>query len=46
MKRALLLDVSAMMYRAYYANMNMRTKEMPTGAVYGFLLSLFQLLKE
>jgi len=46
MKRALLLDVSAMMYRAYYANMNMRTKEMPTGAVYGFLLTLFQLLKE
>lgn len=46
MKRALLLDVSAMMYRAYYANMNMRTKTTPTGAIYGFLLSLFQLLKE
>lgn len=46
MKKALLLDVSAMMYRAYYANMNMRTKEMPTGAVYGFLLTLFHLLKE
>lgn len=46
MKRAVLLDVSAMMYRAYYANMHMRTKTTPTGAVYGFLLSLFQLLKE
>lgn len=46
MKKAILLDVSAMMYRAYYANMHMRTKTTPTGAVYGFLLSLFQVLKE
>lgn len=46
MKKAVLLDVSAMMYRAYYANMHMRTKTTPTGAVYGFLLSLFQIVKE
>lgn len=26
MKRAVLLDVSAIMYRAYFANMNFRTK--------------------
>ena len=26
MKKAVLLDVSAIMYRAYFANMNFRTK--------------------
>ena len=37
MKKALLLDVSAIMYRAYFSLINMRnSKKEPTGAVYGF----------
>ena len=46
MKRAVLLDVSAIMYRAYFANMNFRTKNEPTGAVYGFMNTLMSILKE
>ncbi len=45
-KRAVLLDVSAMMYRAYFANMNFRTKTEPTGAVYGFVNTLMSIIKE
>ena len=45
-KRAVLLDVSAMMYRAYFANMNFRTKTEPTGAVYGFINTLMSIIKE
>ena len=30
-KKAVLLDVSAIMYRAYFANMNFRTKNEPYG---------------
>lgn len=46
MKKAVLLDVSAIMYRAYFANMNFRTKNEPTGAVYGFVNTLISILKE
>ena len=46
MKRAVLLDVSAIMYRAYFANMNFRTKNEPTGAVYGFINTLLSIIKE
>ena len=45
-KRAVLLDVSAIMYRAYFANMNFRTKTEPTGAVYGFVNTLMSIIKE
>lgn len=45
-KRAVLLDVSAIMYRAYFANMNFRTKTEPTGAVYGFVNTLISIIKE
>ena len=45
-KRAVLLDVSAIMYRAYFANMNFRTKNEPTGAVYGFTNTLLSIIKE
>ena len=46
MKKAVLLDVSAIMYRAYFANMNFRTKNEPTGAVYGFINTLLTILNE
>ena len=46
MKRAVLLDVSAITYRAYFANMNFRTKNEPTGAVYGFINTLLSIIKE
>ena len=46
MKRAVLLDVSAIMYRAYFANMNFRTKNEPTGSVYGFINTLLSIIKE
>lgn len=45
-KRAVLLDVSAIMYRAYFANMNFRAKTEPTGAVYGFVNTLMSIIKE
>lgn len=46
MKKAVLLDVSAIMYRAYFANLNFRTKNEPTGAVYGFMNTLMAIIKE
>lgn len=46
MKKAVLLDVSAIMYRAYFANLNFRTKNEPTGAVYGFTNTFMSILKE
>ena len=46
MKRAVLLDVSAIMYRAYFTNMNFRTKNEPTGAVYGFINTLLSIINE
>lgn len=46
MKKAVLLDISAIMYRAYFANMNFRTKTEPTGAVYGFTNTLLSIIKE
>lgn len=46
MKKAVLLDVSAIMYRAYFANLNFRTKNEPTGAVYGFMNTFMSILKE
>lgn len=45
-KKAVLLDVSAIMYRAYFANMNFRTKTEPTGAIYGFINTLMSIIKE
>ncbi|MGB6130018.1 MAG: DNA polymerase [Psychrilyobacter sp.] len=46
MKKAVLLDVSAIMYRSYYAHMNLRTNSEPTGATFGFLNTLLGVLKE
>ncbi len=46
MKTIILLDVSAIMYRAFYGNMNFRTKNEPTGAVYGFTNTLLSIIKE
>ena len=46
-KRAVLLDVvSAIMYRAYFANTNFRTETEPTGAIYGFVNTLMSIIKE
>ena len=45
-KRAVLLDVSAIMFRAYYANMSFRTKNEPTGAIYGFVNTLLSIINE
>ncbi len=46
MKKIVLLDVSAIMYRAFYGNMNFRTKNEPTGAVYGFTNTLLSIINE
>lgn len=46
MKNAILLDVSAIMYRAYYGNINFRTKNEATGAIYGFINTLTSIIKE
>nr|WP_307774774.1 DNA polymerase I [uncultured Cetobacterium sp.] len=45
-KKAVLLDVSAIMYRAFYGNLNFRTKNEPTGAVYGFMNTLLSILNK
>ncbi|MDR1831557.1 MAG: DNA polymerase I [Fusobacteriaceae bacterium] len=44
MERLILLDTSAMMYRAYYANMHFFTRTEPTGAVYGFTNTLLSVI--
>ncbi len=44
-EESVLLDVSAIMYRAYFANMNFRTKNEPTGAVYAFTNTLLSIIK-
>lgn len=46
MKRAVLLDTSAIMYRAFYANSHFRTKNEPTGAVYGFVNTLLKIIAD
>ncbi|MGL5971616.1 MAG: 5'-3' exonuclease, partial [Cetobacterium sp.] len=46
MKKAVLLDVSAIMYRAFYGNLNFRTKNEPTGAIYGFINTLLSVIKQ
>ncbi|MGL5578704.1 MAG: DNA polymerase I [Fusobacteriaceae bacterium] len=46
MKRAILLDTSAIMYRAFYANSHFRTKNEPTGAVYGFVNTLLRIIAD
>ena len=47
MKRAVILDTSAMIYRSHFALMNMRnSKGMPTGATYGFVNTIEGLIKE
>ena len=47
MKKALLLDVSAMMYRAYFSLINMsNSKGQATGAIYGFTNTLLALIEE
>lgn len=46
MKRAVLLDVSAIMYRAFYANLNMKTKNEPTGAIYGFINTVLSIINQ
>lgn len=48
MKRIVLLDVSAIMYRAFYGNASVffRTKNGPTGAIYGFVNTLLNIIKE
>jgi DNA polymerase I len=46
-KKAVLIDVSAVMYRAYFSLINMRnSKKEPTGAVYGFINILTGILEE
>ncbi len=46
MKTAVLLDVSAMMYRAYFSLMNMsNSKGEPTGAVFGFTNILLNIIE-
>ena len=45
-KKAVLLDVSAIMYRSFYAHLNLRTSTEPTGATFGFLNTLLGVLKE
>ena len=47
MKKAVILDVSAMMYRTHFALMGMRnSKGLATGATYGFVNMLEGVLKE
>jgi DNA polymerase-1 len=46
MKKAVLLDVSAIMYRAFFAHMNFRAKNEPTGAVFGFTNTLLSIIDE
>jgi len=47
MEKAVLIDVSAIMYRAYFSLINMRnSKGIPTGAVYGFTNMLNHILNE
>ncbi|MGL5024020.1 MAG: DNA polymerase I [Cetobacterium sp.] len=46
MKKAVLLDVSAIMYRAFYGNLNFRTKNEPTGVVYGFVNTLMSIINQ
>ncbi len=47
LKKAVLIDVSAIMYRAYFSLINMRnSKGVPTGAVYGFTSMLNHILNE
>lgn len=47
MKRAVLIDVSAVMYRAYFSLINMRnSRQEPTGAVYGFINILTSIIEE
>ena len=47
LKKAVLIDVSAVMYRAYFSLMNMRnSKQEPTGAVYGFINILLSVIDE
>lgn len=46
MERVVLLDTSAIIYRAFYANPHFRTKKEPTGAIYGFTLILQKIIKE
>lgn len=47
MKKAVILDTSAIMYRTHFALMGMRnSKGMPTGATYGFVNTLEGVIKE
>ena len=47
MKKAVILDTSAIMYRNHYALKNMRnSKGMSTGATYGFVNTLEAILRE
>ncbi len=43
---AVLLDISAIMYRAFYAHLNLRNDSEPTGATFGFLNTLLGVFKE
>lgn len=45
-KKAVLLDVSAIMFRAYYGNQNFKTKDEPTGAILGFTNTLLKVINE
>lgn len=47
MKKAVILDTSAIMYRAFYSLMNMRNREgKPTGAVYGLANTITTVMEE
>lgn len=45
-KIAVLLDVSAIMFRAFFGNRYLRTANEPTGAIYGFTNTLFKIIDE
>ena len=49
MKKLFLIDGMALIYRSYYAFINnplSTSKGFPTSAIYGFLTSIFKILKE
>ena len=47
MKKLLILDTSAIMYRSFYALQNLINKKgMPTGAIFGFVKQLNMAIEE
>lgn len=46
MKKVVFLDVSVIMYRVYFVNMNFRIKNELIGVVYGFINILLSIINE